>query len=203
MRGRRVVGVISAGVAGYLVGTTPSADAVTRVAAGRTADIRGMGSGNPGAANVTSSIGPAWGLAVMVADIAKGVVAGRIGRRLAGDLGVHVGSTAAVVGHCWPVWNGFKGGKGVATSVGQVLVSLPIYFPLDAAVAVCTAAVPGLERRAQSTTMVAAGTWVVASSVWAWRRWPNAWGPDPSPAMPLAAAVSSCVIADRFRRAAR
>ena len=187
--------VAIAGV-GYALGTVPSADLASRLFAGD--DPRTAGSGNPGAANVASVIGPAAGFVVLFADIAKGATAGRFGLRWGGAAGADLASTAAVVGHCYPVWSGFRGGKGVATSVGQVLATLPAYFPIDVGVAVATSAFPWWRQRAFAATMSASSAWVVGALVW-WRRGlPNAWGPTPGPTLPLAALVSSAVICRRF-----
>jgi glycerol-3-phosphate acyltransferase PlsY len=191
-----------AAVLGYLTGAVPVADLAARLAGGG-ADLRSAGSGNPGAANAMAVLGPRWGYAVLVADVAKGAVASAAGRRVAGDLGAHVGGTAAVAGHCWPVTAGFKGGKGVAASVGQCLVTFPAYFPIDLAVAGLTSASPRWRRRAMAATAVASTCWVASGVVW-WRRsLPNAWGPRPTPALPAAAAVSSALILHRFLLARR
>ncbi|MFT5530362.1 MAG: glycerol-3-phosphate acyltransferase PlsY [Candidatus Poriferisodalaceae bacterium] len=184
---------------GYLAGTVPSADLAARAATRGTADLRKQGSGNPGAANASKVLGAKWGFAVLAADIAKGHIAGRLGRRVAGeDLGIHLGATAAVVGHCWPIWTGFRGGKGVATSVGQVLTSFPAYFPIDVAVAVGTYVSPKLGDRAFVANSVASVVWVASSVVWWRRRLPNLWGPEPTVALPIAAATSSAIIWWKF-----
>lgn len=185
-------------VAGYLVGTFPSADLAALMATGRS-DLRSRGSGNPGGVNVAQTVGPGWGYAVMAADVVKGAVAAGAGRRLAGGTGANLGGAAAVVGHCYPVWNGFRGGKGVAASIGQVLVTFPAYVPVDTAVATLTVASPRWKRRAFAATAVASLTWVGASLLW-WRTtWPNAWGPEPGWALPAGAVVSSLAIYSRFR----
>ncbi len=187
---------LAAAGAGYLLGTIPSADLARRLFAGD--DPRSSGSGNPGAANVASVIGPSAGLLVLAADISKGATAGRIGLRLAGSVGADVASTAAVVGHCYPVWTDFRGGKGVATSVGQVLATLPAYFPIDVGVAVATSALPWWKERAFSATMSASAAWIVGATIWWRQKLPNAWGPTPGPSLPLAALASSAVICRRF-----
>jgi glycerol-3-phosphate acyltransferase PlsY len=192
---------MAAAAAGYALGTLPSADLVSRAAGG--VDPRAVGSGNPGAANVASVMGPAAGFAVLTADIAKGAVAGRVGRRLAGALGGDLAATAAVIGHCYPVWNGFRGGKGVATSVGQVLATFPAYFPIDVAVAVATAAVPQWNQRAFAATTVSSVVWIAGSQLWWRRQLPNLWGGPPSWSLPTGAVVSSLVIRRRFLDAAR
>ena len=188
--------------AGYLLGTLPSADVATRVATRGQGDLRSQGSGNPGALNAIKVLGPGWGYGVMAADIAKGAAACVAGRALAGDLGAHVGGTAAVVGHCFPVWNGFRGGKGVAASVGQCAMTFPAYVPIDLAVAGLTVSARW-KSRAMTATAIASTAWVTGGVVW-WRRgWPNLWGGRPTAALPLAAATTSAVILSRFAAADR
>ena len=190
----------AAAVAGYLAGTLPSADAAVRLAGGGT-DLRSAGSGNPGAANAIALLGPRWGYGVMAADIAKGAVGAAAGRRLAGGDGAHVAGVAAVVGHCLPVWSGGRGGKGVATSVGQCLATFPAWSVLDLAVAGAVAASPRWKQRALAATATSSAVWVAAATLW-WRRdLPNLWGPRPTAALPLAAAASSAVIMWRFATA--
>lgn len=201
----------AAAVTGYLAGTIPSADLASALAARRVrhrsepaggdrteapADLRNEGSGNPGALNAAAVLGPGWGLAVLGADMAKGTLAGALGRRLAGDAGAYLGATAAVAGHIAPLWNGFRGGKGVATSAGACLAVFPAYFPIDAAVAAGGAlASQGAERAIQ----VSCAAWTAAAVLW-WRRGlPNAWGPRPTAGLPAFAAVSSAMILARFR----
>ncbi len=105
-----------------------------------------------------------------------------------------------MVGHCWPVWNGFRGGKGVAVSAGQCLATFPVYFPIDLVVALVAAKV---RRRAFPATAVASAAWVASGVVW-WRRgWSNGWGPLPGPTLPLSAAATSAVIMARFAAAER
>ena len=197
-----VLRVLAAAGAGYLLGTIPSADVASRLArrTSQPVDLRAAGSGNPGAANAMAVLGTGWGYGVLAADIAKGVAAAAAGRCLAGVSGAHTGATAAVVGHCFPLWNGFQGGKGVSTSCGQCLATFPAYFPIDLGVAW---AVARWRRRAFPATALASAAWVTAGVVW-WRKgWPNGWGPEPTAALPIAAAASSAVILSRFAAAGR
>jgi len=197
--------LVGAALAGYLLGTLPSADVAARLASSG-ADLRSEGTGNPGGANALVVLGKAWGYGVMGADIAKGAAACGAGRRLAGSSGAHLAGTAAVVGHCFPVWNGFKGGKGVAASVGQCVATFPVYVPFDLGLAWLTAT-PQWGRTVGARTLVATGVastaWVAAAALW-WRRgWPNGWAPRATAGLPLAAAASSAVILSRFAAAVR
>ena len=112
----------------YLIGSVSSGILVSRAANGP--DLRKVGSGNPGASNVQRTMGWKYGLITFAADVLKGVLSCVIGGLLTGD---HMGALAAgffaVIGHNWPVFFGFKGGKGVATSCGVM-----ICFPLPALV---------------------------------------------------------------------
>ncbi|MGH9064745.1 MAG: glycerol-3-phosphate acyltransferase [Acidimicrobiales bacterium] len=189
--------LVGAAVAGYVLGGFPSADLASRLATGGATDLRSAGSGNPGAVNAMGVLGRRWGYGVLAADIAKGAVACAAGRALAGPAGAHVGGTAGVVGHCFPAASGFRGGKGVAASVGQCLATFPAYVPLDLAAAV-VASTGRWESRAFGATAVASCCWVAGAFLW-WRRgWPNLWGPRPGPGLLAAAATSSAVICSRF-----
>ena len=127
----RILRLVSASALGYLLGTVPSADIASRLVTGGRIDLRSSGSRNPGGVNARRVLGHTAGRAVIVADVAKGFAACACGRTAAGDVGAHVAGVAAVLGHCYPLWNGFRGGKGVATSLGQCLYTLPAYAPVD------------------------------------------------------------------------
>lgn len=189
--------IVAAAALGYAAGLLPSADLAARAATGGAVDLRSAGSGNPGGANAGAVLGRRWGAAVMAADVLKGVVACRVARRVAGDVGQHVAGVAAVVGHCYPVTARFRGGKGVATGVGQCAATLPYLLPIEVAVAGAASRGPWRDR-ALAATVAASVTWVVGAVTW-WRLGlPNAWGGRPSMVHPLAALGSSAVIARRF-----
>lgn len=184
-----------AALVGYVFGNLPSAAIAARMAGGGH-DLATEGTGNPGAMNASHVLGARWGAAVSIADIGKGAAAAVLGRRLAGSDGANVASTAAVVGHCHPI--GRVGGKGVATSIGQVIGTVPAYLPVDAAVAYGTTRLPFFESRTRAGTVAGSLVWVAATSLWWRRRWPNPGGGEPSWLLPAGAAVSSVVIARRF-----
>jgi len=106
----------------YLIGTFPSAALVAR-AGGH--DVLAEGSGNPGASNVTRLMGWKAGAVVMVADFLKGTLAAGVGLAVSGRVGAYALGIAAVLGHVFPVTRRFKGGKGVATASGALVVLFP------------------------------------------------------------------------------
>jgi glycerol-3-phosphate acyltransferase PlsY len=107
----------------YMLGTFPSALLVAR-AGGH--DVLREGSGNPGASNVARLMGWKAGLLVMVADFGKGAIASGVGLALGGRGAAFALGVAAVLGHMFPVTRRFRGGKGVATAGGMLLVLYPV-----------------------------------------------------------------------------
>jgi glycerol-3-phosphate acyltransferase PlsY len=118
-------------VAAYLLGSVPFGVVLTRLLTGK--DVRSVGSGNIGASNVTRAAGKLAGVLTLLLDAAKAaipmVLALRFfaaeGRTTADSWAVAVG-LAAFFGHIYPLWLGFKGGKGVATALGVFLVLAPV-----------------------------------------------------------------------------
>jgi glycerol-3-phosphate acyltransferase PlsY len=106
----------------YLVGTFPSAQLVAR-ASGH--DVLLEGSGNPGASNVMRLAGWKAGMLVLLADFAKGAVAAGAGLVLGGRPGAYALGIASIVGHMLPATRRFRGGKGVATGGGALIVLFP------------------------------------------------------------------------------
>lgn len=116
---------------GYLAGSVPFAYLLARR---RGVDLRRTGSGNVGAANVLRTSGVPNAILAMCLDAAKGAVVVLAVQRLsAGSATVVVGGLAAVIGHLYPVWIGFRGGKGVATAAGVFVVLAPIAVAIAAA----------------------------------------------------------------------
>ncbi|MDQ3351793.1 MAG: glycerol-3-phosphate acyltransferase [Actinomycetota bacterium] len=107
----------------YLLGCLPSAVLVAR---SRGVDITAVGSGNPGASNVTRVLGWRAGVVVLTLDAAKGASAAGAGLVVEGRPGAYALGAAAIVGHVFPVTNRFRGGKGVATGAGMMLVLHPL-----------------------------------------------------------------------------
>ena len=111
----------------YVLGTFPSA---TLIARANGIDISTFGSGNPGASNVTRALGWRKGIWVYVLDAGKGALAAGLGLALDGRPAAYWCGAAAIVGHMFPVFRKFRGGKGVATGSGVLLVVQPLIAPL-------------------------------------------------------------------------
>lgn len=108
-----------AAVLGYLLGSVPFGIVITRALG--LGDLRQIGSGNIGATNVLRTGHKGAALATLVLDAAKGAIAVLIARAVVGEDAAQVAGGMAFLGHLFPVWLGFKGGKGVATFLGTLL----------------------------------------------------------------------------------
>ena len=106
-------------VLSYLIGSVNNS--ILFVRAKYHADIRSNGSGNAGATNATRTYGVRMGLAVLAGDVLKAVLACLLGRALAGQCGLIAAGLFCQIGHCWPVYFGFRGGKGMAVAAGTLL----------------------------------------------------------------------------------
>jgi glycerol-3-phosphate acyltransferase PlsY len=110
---------------GYLIGAIPTAYLAGRLRGGL--DIRRLGDANTGAANAYRELGTVTGVAVFFGDVAKGAAAVLIARAAGGSQPVMmVTGLAAVIGHNWPVYLGFHGGRGVSTTIGVLAVFAPV-----------------------------------------------------------------------------
>ena len=144
--------------AAYALGTFPTAALVAR-AHGR--DPTREGSGNPGASNVYRLAGRRAAAAVFAGDVLKGSGAAALGWAVDGRSLAVVCGAAAVLGHCFPVTRGFRGGKGVATAAGFVAVVLPTLALLAAATWVLVARTTRKASLASLATIAVAATAVV------------------------------------------
>ena len=117
-----------AALLGYLIGSIPFGLLLTKAAG--MGDVRSIGSGNIGATNVLRTGNKGLAVATLVLDLAKGLAPVVIAGQLWGEIAMAFAAGAAVLGHCFPVWLGFKGGKGVATNAG---VSFGLAWPIGLA----------------------------------------------------------------------
>ena len=137
-------------VFGYLLGSIPFGVLLTR--AGGVGDLRTIGSGNIGATNVLRTGRKGLAAATLLLDAAKGFAAVWIAERYLGGTGV-VAATAAFLGHLYPIWLRFRGGKGVATMLG---IALALYWPVALVYAVSWIALFAIFRISSLAGMIAA-----------------------------------------------
>ena len=104
-------------VAGYLLGSLSASVLLSKLGWGR--DVRKHGSGNAGATNMARVFGLGAGFATLAGDMLKAAAAMYLGMKLLGDAGIAAGGIACVLGHCFPVFHEFRGGKGI--SVGAMI----------------------------------------------------------------------------------
>ena len=143
---------------GYLLGSIPFGLILTRLAG--LGDIRSIGSGNIGATNVLRTGNKGLAALTLLLDGGKGAAAVLIGARFGIDMAVIAGATA-LIGHVFPVWLRFKGGKGVATALG---VLLAIAFPAGALACATWVAVAALTRYSSLAALIA----LAAAPAYAW-----------------------------------
>jgi glycerol-3-phosphate acyltransferase PlsY len=176
--------VLAAIAFGYLLGSVPFAFVLSRRLRG--IDIRSAGSGNVGAANVLRTTGVFAAVAVMALDACKGAGSVLLVQRwAAGDAAPAAAGVAAIIGHIYPVWLHFRGGKGVATAAGVFSVLTPLVMIPTVLVFVLTVWL---------TRFISMGS--VAATV---TLGPLAYALHAPDAVVLAAAVSAAVIVFRHR----
>ncbi len=138
---------------------SPSACVITR--AFGLGDLRAIGSGNIGATNVLRTGNKGAAAATLVLDAGKGAVAVLVARHLAGESAALVAGFAAFLGHIFPVWLGFRGGKGVATFLGTMLA---LAWPVGIAACLTWLATAFAFRRSSLAALVAAAS----TPLWLW-----------------------------------
>ena len=167
----------------YLLGSLPFGVWVGRLFIGR--DIRASGSGHSGATNTLRQAGWLAGVLVLILDIAKGFAAMWLAVRFGASPLTHILAGAAVVaGHCWPLFAGFRGGMGLATGGGALLVVYPLGFALGLGLVIFAL----LVLRHSARGSVAAGL-LIGPTIWVLTR---------SPQLTLIGLAIGVVIAARF-----
>lgn len=141
------------GLLGYFFGSIPFGILVSNAMG--LGNLRDIGSGNIGATNVMRTGSKPAAFATLVLDGSKGAIAALCARSMAGEDAAQLAGLMALLGHCLPIWLGFKGGKGVATFLGLLLV---LSLPVGAACCITWLAVAGLKRISSLAALVAAGS---------------------------------------------
>ena len=139
------------GIVGYLLGSVPFGIVITRALG--LGDLRRIGSGNIGATNVLRTGNKGAALATLLLDSGKGAMAVLLARYLTGETAGIIAGAAAFLGHCFPVWLGFRGGKGVATFLGTLIA---LHWPLGLIACATWVAVAAASRISSLSALVAA-----------------------------------------------
>jgi len=150
-------------IVGYLLGSIPFGLILTRLAG--TGDIRGVGSGNIGATNVLRTGRKGLAAATLLGDMLKGAVAVLVMKNIGGTDPALAAGFAAVLGHVFPVWLNFKGGKGVATYIG---VLIAVSWPVALSFGIVWILVAGLLRYSSLAGLIA--TLVTPALLWVFVR---------------------------------
>jgi glycerol-3-phosphate acyltransferase PlsY len=169
------VSLALAALLGYLIGSIPFGVLITRALG--LGDLRAIGSGNIGATNVLRTGNKAAAAATLVLDGGKGAAAVLVARALLGEPAAMVAGFAAFLGHLFPVWLGFRGGKGVATFLG---LTLALAWPAGVAACLTWLATAVAFRLSSLAALVAAATTPV---------WLALFGPPGAPWLGLALAA--------------
>ncbi|MEI8393455.1 MAG: glycerol-3-phosphate 1-O-acyltransferase PlsY [Rhodospirillaceae bacterium] len=146
-----MMAVLLAAVGGYLVGAVPFGLVLTGLAG--LGDIRAIGSGNIGATNVLRTGNKKLAVATLLLDGGKGAVAVLVAGLWGSDLAL-IAAAGAMLGHCFPVWLGFRGGKGVATAIG---ILLALAWPVGVAACLTWIATATIFRISSLAALVAVG----------------------------------------------
>ena len=136
----------------YLLGSIPFGLVITRVMG--LGDLRQIGSGNIGATNVLRTGNKAAAAATLILDAAKGGIAVLIARAVVGEDAAQIAAAASFLGHLYPVWLGFKGGKGVATFLGTLLA---LAWPIGLLACATWAVTAAVTRISSVSALAAAG----------------------------------------------
>ncbi|GAB1480186.1 glycerol-3-phosphate 1-O-acyltransferase PlsY [Paracoccaceae bacterium] len=149
--------LILVAVLAYLLGSVPFGIVITRALG--LGDLRKIGSGNIGATNVLRTGNKGAALATLLLDAGKGGIAVLIARAMVGEDAAQLAALASFLGHLFPVWLGFRGGKGVATFLGTLLA---LAWPVGLAVCATWAVTALLTRISSLSALVAAAS----SALW-------------------------------------
>ena len=142
--------VVLAALLAYLFGSIPFGLLLTHAAG--LGDVRAQGSGNIGATNVLRTGNKGLAAATLLLDLVKGLAAVLLARALFGEASAPVAAVAAVLGHCFPIWLGFRGGKGVATNAG---VAFGLAWPIGLTYALAWLGVLALTRFSSAAGLAA------------------------------------------------
>jgi len=154
-------------VVGYLIGNVQFAVIISRLK--YKDDVRNHGSGNAGSTNMLRVFGLKSGLITFAGDVLKGVLGVLLGRWIAGEAGGCIAAIFVVLGHDFPVFLGFRGGKGVATSLGVILVAHTLFSLAVILTAVVSVAIT---KMISVASLAGATVFLLLVLIFEWGNWP-------------------------------
>ena len=157
---------ILAAVAGYLLGNLQSAVIISRLK--YKDDVRNHGSGNAGSTNMLRVFGLKSGAVTFAGDLLKGVLAVLTGRWIAGETGAYIASFFVALGHCYPVFLQFRGGKGVASSLGVAWMLNPLFAAI---MTVWAALMVAVTRTISIVSLTGITLYFLLTLIFSWGNW--------------------------------
>ena len=146
-------------ITGYLIGSIPFGIIIAKIMG--LGNLRNIGSGNIGATNVLRTGNKLAAILTLIFDLSKGAVVVILARLLFDDSAAQISGLGSFLGHCFPVWLGFKGGKGVATFIG---ITLALYWPAGILTCLTWISIAYISRISSLSALLSS----ISSIVWIW-----------------------------------
>ena len=154
-----ILNIILIAITGYLIGSIPFGIIIAKIMG--LGNLRNIGSGNIGATNVLRTGNKLAAILTLIFDLSKGAVVVILARLLFDDSAAQIAGLASFLGHCFPVWLGFKGGKGVAIFIG---VTLALYWPAGILTCLTWILIAYISRISSLSALLSS----ISSIVWIW-----------------------------------
>jgi len=154
-----ILNIFLIAITGYLIGSIPFGIIIVKIMG--LGNLRNIGSGNIGATNVLRTGNKLAAILTLIFDLSKGAVVVILARLLFDDSAAQIAGLASFLGHCFPVWLGFKGGKGVATFIG---ITLALYWPAGILTCLTWILIAYISRISSLSALLSS----ISSIVWIW-----------------------------------
>ena len=154
-----ILNIFMIAITGYLIGSIPFGIIIAKIMG--LGNLRNIGSGNIGATNVLRTGNKLAAILTLIFDLSKGAVVVILARLLFDDSAAQIAGLASFLGHCFPVWLGLKGGKGVATFIG---ITLALYWPAGILTCLTWISIAYISRISSLSALLSS----ISSIVWIW-----------------------------------
>tara|TARA_B110000208_G_scaffold89216_1_gene112518 strand:+ start:369 stop:974 length:606 start_codon:yes stop_codon:yes gene_type:complete len=154
-----ILNIFLIAITGYLIGSIPFGIIIAKIMG--LGNLRNIGSGNIGATNVLRTGNKLAAILTLIFDLSKGAVVVILARLLFDDSAAQISGLGSFLGHCFPVWLGFKGGKGVATFIG---ITLALYWPAGILTCLTWISIAYISRISSLSALLSS----ISSIVWIW-----------------------------------